>query len=79
MCARTKRTCEFQPPQRPFSVFLVFPLSVCISVCVVLSLSLARCAFISYIIMEMAPGGELFDSISKRGRYSENDAAGVLR
>jgi len=32
-----------------------------------------------YLVMELATGGELFDSIVKRGKYSEKDAARITR
>lgn len=32
-----------------------------------------------HIVMELASGGELFERMSKKGRYSEMDAAAVFR
>lgn len=32
-----------------------------------------------YLVMEVATGGELFDAIVKRGKYSERDAARIVR
>ena len=32
-----------------------------------------------YLVMEKLTGGDLFDSISQRGRYTEADAASVVQ